>query len=120
MKKNLLIILLLAISLLSAFWATAQDSTNNQGGCGTIATIIQDNVPKLIADETWRTYTKTGAKIVTYSESVFKELSLRFGDRFNKITIHRKKDRHGEYKEYTLLTSAQIGAEITNWAKHNL
>lgn len=119
MKKNLLIILLLTISLVTAFMATAQD-TNHVRSCGTVATVIKKDTPQLIADETWLTYLKTGAKVVTYSELVFKDLSLRFGDTFSKISIQRKKGKAGEYKEYTMLMSTHTGLEVANYSKQNL
>lgn len=117
MKRTLLILL---ISLMAVLAATAQDSTSFKGGNGTVVNIAPLNTPKLIADETCMTYTKTGAKVVTFSESVFKELSLRFGDQFTSIMIRRKKDRHGEYKEYTMLMSSKTGVDVTNWSKQNL
>lgn len=61
MKSKVLIIAFLIVSLLVDFTlkANAQNAT-------------------LIADETTLTYTKTGAKIITYSESAFQAISLKW------------------------------------------
>jgi hypothetical protein len=103
MKAKVLITVFLIISLLGAFTlkANAQDST-------------------LIADETNLTYTKTGAKIVSFSESAFKAISLKWGDEFKSITIRYKADRHGKYKEYSMYMSTELANNIKQWAKTNL
>lgn len=103
MKTKALIVAFLILSLLGAFTlrACAQDST-------------------LIADETIMTYSKTGAKIVTYSEAVFKDISFKFGDQFKAIHIYYKKDRHGPYKEYCIYLSTELGNNIKEWATKNL
>lgn len=101
MKTKVLIILFLIVSLLAAFTASAQDST-------------------LIADETTLTYTKTGAKIVSFSEDIFQKISLKWGEEFKSITIRYKTDRHGRYKEYVIHTSQELANNIKQWAKKNL
>lgn len=101
MKTKVLIIAFLIVSLLAAFTASAQDST-------------------LIADETTLTYTKTGAKIVMFSEDIFQKISLKWGDQFKSITIRYKTDRHGRYKEYVIYTSQELANNIRQWAKKNL
>jgi hypothetical protein len=105
MKSKLLILSFLILSLLGAFTlrASAQDSTKT-----------------LLADETWLTYTKTGAKIISYSEQAFKDISLKFGEQFRSITIKYKKDRNGPYKEYAIYLSQDVANNIRNWAKTNL
>lgn len=101
--KQVLIISFLIVSLLAAFTlkANAQDST-------------------LIADETTLTYTKTGAKIVSFSEAAFKAISLKWGEEFKLITIRYKTDRHGKYKEYSMYMSKELANNIRNWSKKNL
>lgn len=72
MKTKVLIIAFLIVSLLGAFTlrANAQDST-------------------LIADETTLTYSKTGAKIITYSESAFQAISLKWGAKVLSRSVMR-------------------------------
>jgi len=103
MKTKTLIIAFLIASLLGAFTlkANAQDST-------------------LIADETTLSYTKTGAKIVSFSESAFQAISLKWGDEFKSITIRYKTDRHGKYKEYSMYMSKELANKIKSWSKTNL
>lgn len=103
MKTKVLITAFLIVSLLGAFTlkANAQDST-------------------LIADETTLTYLKTGAKIITFSESAFQAISLKWGEQFKYIHIYYKNDRHGGYKEYVIYLSTQLANEIKGWAKTNL
>lgn len=106
MKTKVLIIAMLILSLLAAFTSIAQDRT--------------DSAKQLISDETWLTQLKTGTKIVTYSESVFKEISLKFGEQFKSIHIYYKKDRNGPYKEYVIYLSQDVATTISQWAKNNL
>jgi len=79
-----------------------------------------DSTKQLIADETWITQLKTGAKIVTYSEAVFKDVSLKFGEQFRAIHIYYKKDRNGPYKEYCIYLTSDLATIIKEWAKTNL
>lgn len=120
MKSKLLIILLLIVSLLSAFCATSQDSTTFRGGCGSVTILIPYNKPRLIADETYITYTKTGAFITTYSESIFNELCGRFINKFTKVkrkcTFLSFKWK-GRYKMYLSLENAIM---ISNWSRLHL
>lgn len=117
MKTKVLIIPFLIVALLAAFTLTskAQCCVIKMVGAGHI---VQDST--LIADETNLTYTKTGAKIVTYSEAAFKDISLKFGDQFKAIHIYYKKDRHGPYKEYQITISTELANNIKEWAKTNL
>ena len=85
---------------------------------GSVSVKAQDST--LIADETNLTYLKTGAKIVSYSEKAFTDISLKFGDRFRRISIVYKTDRHGPYKEYSIYLSKELASDITIWAKQNL
>lgn len=103
MKPKVLIIAFLIISLLGAFTlnSNAQDST-------------------LIADETWVTLVKTGARITTYSEQVFKDISLKWGEKFKAIHIYYKTDRHGKYKQWQITISKETGINIQKWAENNL
>lgn len=79
-----------------------------------------DTSKTLIADETWLTQLKTGAKIVSYSEQAFKDISLKFGEQFKSITIKYKTDRNGPYKEYAIYLSHEVANNIKEWAKTNL
>lgn len=108
MKTKVLIVAFLIVSLICAF------------ACTSHAQCTTDTSKTLIADETWMTELKTGAKIVTFSESVFKDISLRFGDEFKRIGIAYKTDRHGKYKEYVIYLSKETGSTIQQWAKNNL
>jgi len=103
MKTKVLIILFLIVSLLGAFTlkSNAHDST-------------------LIADETTLTYSKTGAKIITYSESAFQAISLKWGEEFRSINIKYKTDRYGRYKEYCIYLGKETADNIKQWAKKNL
>lgn len=74
----------------------------------------------LIADETYVTYTKTGVRIVTYSDSIFKDLSRNFGYSFDRLLTQKMKDGSKLYKKYTILVSMDVGDTITEWAKQNL
>lgn len=108
MKTKVLIISFLIVSLCLAFShiSYSQDRT--------------DSSKVLIADESWLTYTKTGAKIITYSESAFQAISLKWGLEFKAIHIYYKKDRNGPYKEYQILISQETGNNIKLWAVKNL
>lgn len=108
MKAKLLIIGFLIASLICAFAFTSHAQ------CAT------DTSKTLIADETWLTYSKTGAKITTFSESAFKDISAKFGEQFKRMSIVYKSDRHGPYKEYCIYFSKELAANIINWSKTNL
>lgn len=110
MKTKVLIISFLMVALLAAFTLSSKAQSTS--------TTPKDTT--LIADETNLTYLKTGAKLVTYSESVFKDVSLKFGDKFKSIHIYYKNDRHGGYKEYVIYLSTELANEIKGWAKTNL
>lgn len=108
MKTKVLIISFLIASLCLAFShiSYSQDRT--------------DSSKVLIADESWLTYTKTGAKIITYSESAFQAISLTWGKEFKAIHIYYKHDRNGQYKEYNIITSQELANNIKQWAVKNL
>jgi hypothetical protein len=108
MKTKAVIIAFLIVSLICAFAFTSHAQ------CAT------DTSKTLLADETWLTYTKTGAKIVSYSEQAFKDIALKFGERFKSIAIKYKTDRNGPYKEYAIYLSQDVANNIRNWAKTNL
>lgn len=108
MKTKVLIVAFLIVSLICAFAFTSH------------AQCTTDTSKTLIADESWLTYSKTGARIMTFSESVFKDISLKFGEEFKRISILYKKDRNGAYKEYNIYLSKEVATNITNWAKTNL
>ncbi len=106
MKTRTLFIFLTILSLLAVISSQAQTAP--------------DSTKQLIADETWVTQLKTGAKIVTYSEAVFKDVSLRFGENFKSIHIYYKNDRNGPYKEYCIYLTTDLATTIKAWAKTNL
>jgi len=108
MKSKALIIGFLIASLICAFAFTSHAQCNT------------DTSKTLLADETWITQLKTGAKIVTYSEAVFKDVSLKFGEQFRSIHIYYKKDRNGPYKEYCIYLTSDLATIIKEWAKTNL
>lgn len=108
MKKNILIVLFLTIALIAAFSFVSKAQTE------------PTNKKELIADETWLTHLKTGAKIVTTLESVFQEISLKWGTEFKKITITYKAANGQRYKEYVILISEETANNISQWAKKNL
>lgn len=108
MKAKVSIITFLIVSLICAFAFTSHAQ------CST------DTSKTLIADESWLIYSKTGARIMTYSESAFKDISLKFGEEFKRISILYKKDRNGAYKEYNIYLSKETATNIQEWAKTNL
>lgn len=109
MKKNILIVLFfLTIALIAAFSFVSKAQTE------------PTNKKELIADETWLTHLKTGAKIVTTSESVFQEISLKWGTEFKKITITYKAANGQRYKEYVILISEETANNIRQWSIKNL
>lgn len=122
MKTKTLIIGFLIVSLLGAFRLKAHSQIHvygsNEGNYSKIITTTPDSI--LIADETWITYSKTGAKIVTFSEKAFQDISLKWGDEFKSIHITYKKDRHGRYKQYSICLSKETANNIQQWAKKNL
>lgn len=139
MKAKLLIIGFLIVCLICAFTFTGQSQTYVYGSKeGNISKVVKTHnciyeddkqifpikdttySPLLIGDETWMTQLKTGAKIVTYSESIFRDVSLRFGSEFKRISIVYKRDRHGTYKEYTIYLTQEVANNIKEWAKTNL
>lgn len=117
MKRTLLILL---ISLMAVLAATAQDTSHLKPCTGNISFPTPSNKSQLIADETQLTYLKTGAKITTTLESVFQDISLKFGTEFKKVTITYKHANGQSYKEYVILISEQTANNIAQWAKKNL
>lgn len=101
------------ILLLTSIFSKAQH-------CGSAAVILQYNTPKLIADETYITYTKTGAFIVTYSESVFNELCGRFINKFTQIKYRCKLLGIKWRNKYKIYLSTENGIMISNWSKSHL
>lgn len=125
MKTKVLIIALLILSLLGAFRLKAHSQQAQNIPSKHLDNYAYDDLvardsAELIADETWLTYTKTGAKITSYSESAFKDISLKFGDQFKSIAIRYKSDRHGPYKEYVIYLAQDVADNIKTWAKTNL
>lgn len=108
MKKNILIVLFLTVALIAAFSFVS------------IAQTEPTNKKELIADETWLTHLKTGAKIVTTLESVFQEISLKWGADFKKITITYKAANGQRYKEYVILITEETANNIRQWSIKNL
>jgi hypothetical protein len=87
-----------------------------------VATKAQD-IPKdtiLLADETTLTYSKTGATIHTFNESVFNDLYKSHNALFKRYTCTWKKDRFGRYRDYTIHISKDDAELIQKWANKNL
>lgn len=107
MKTKIFIIALLIASLLGAFAlkASAQDTSEHK---------------ELIADETYLKFYKADAKITTTLESVFMDISLKFGNQFKKIMITYKQANGHPYKEYVITISTETATNIKEWAKTNL
>lgn len=104
MKTRILIIALLILSLLAAFTSIAQTTPARE----------------LIGDETYLKFYKSDAKITTTLESVFKDISLKFGLQFKKIMIIYKQANGQLYKEYVITVPVEIATNIKEWAKINL
>jgi hypothetical protein len=122
MKSKVLIIPFLVLCLLAAFVATKAQTYVYGSREGNVSKIIPaDSTEKqLIADETWITQLKTGAKITSYSEKAFIDISLKFGNQFKRISIVYKTDRHGPYKEYSIYLTQEVANNIKEWAKIHL
>lgn len=104
MKKKILIIAFLILSLLAAFTAAhAQDSTK-----------------VLLADETTISYNKTVAKIECCNESIAKIILQKWEQLITRYNCSRKKDRHGIYKQYNIYLNKEDAQYIVKWAKSNL
>lgn len=126
MKRLLIIISLVLTNLISYSQPINKDSTiyNSDGHFykETTYTATGDfkESKELIADETWITRTKTGAKIQCYNESVFYDLLKSHGTLFKRFTCTWKTDRHGKYKEYVAYLSYEDAQLISKWSKTNL
>lgn len=124
MKAKLFIIGFLIAALLFAFTFKGHSQEIASSVFRLPDTVYTERLPIdekcLIADETWITYTKTGAKITSYSEAAFTDISLKFGHKFKRISINYKSDRHGPYKEYCIYLSQELANNIKEWAKTNL
>lgn len=126
MKTKVLIILFLILSLLGAFTlkANAQHvpaSLEKEGLKGKLFVSAQRmDSAILICDETWLTYSKTGAKVLTYSEKAFQDISLKYATEFKSIHIKNKSDRSGKYREYTIYLSKETAYSLYEWSKKNL
>lgn len=105
MKKNLLIILFLVISLMGAF---------------TLKANAQDSTKVLLADETTISYNKTVAKIECCNEDIAKTILQKWEQLITRYNCTRKKDRHGVYKQYNIYLNREDAIYITKWAKSNL
>lgn len=122
MKSKVLIISLLILSLLAAFKSIAQTKVypcGNGEGCASYV-ISADSGKILIADETFLKFYKTDAKITTTLESVFMDISVKFGLQFKKIMITYKRANGQAYKEYAITISPETANNIKEWAKTNL
>lgn len=121
MQSRFLIIAFLIISLLGAFRLKANSQIEVHGSNeGNYSKIVSYSDSTLIADETWITYSKTGARIVTFSEKVFQDISLKWGKEFKSINIIHKYDDDVHTKEYNIYVSRETGNNIKQWAKKNL
>jgi len=105
MKKNLLIIVFLVISLMGAF---------------TLKASAQDSTKVLLADETTISYIKTVAKIECCNESIAKVILQKWEQLITRYNCTRKKDRHGVYKQYNIYLNKDDAQLIVKWAKINI
>ena len=122
MKAKILIISFLIISLLAAFKSIAQTKVypcGNGEGCASYVTTA-DSGKILIADETYLKFNKAEAKITTTLESVFMDISVKFGAQFKKVMITYKHANAQAYKEYIITISIETANNIKEWAKTNL
>lgn len=108
MKQNFLIVAFLIFSLLGGFAlkANAQDNPKPE--------------PVLIADETTLNETKTGAKIISFSEIIVEKIRFKFDKQIKRFQWKWAKDRHGSYKHYEILVDREVANQIKEWAKTNL
>lgn len=133
MKKKVLIIALLAIAQLCAFYlkSHAQYGVQNLKYPSDIPiktqhldNVLDDAAPdkskQLIADETTLIETKTGAKIECSNDKVHFKLYEKWQHAFTKYSWTWKKDRHGAYKQYSITVSRKDADLIREWAKSNL
>jgi len=123
MKKNLLIIALLAIALIAAFNLKAHSQYSNK--LSNVITIKADTaynqpISELIADETTISYTRTMAKIECDNDSIAKLIYQKFDQIITRLTWAKKKDRNGGYKHYVIYLNKDDASIIVNWAKSNL
>lgn len=122
MKKNILIIAALIISLLGPFTLKAHSQTavygSNEGNTSTIITVRDSSI--LIGDETTIIYTKTMAKIECDNESIAKLISLNFDQIIIRFSWTKKTDRNGKYKHYLIYLNKDDAQYVVKWAKVNL
>lgn len=105
MKKNILIIIFLMISLMGAF---------------TLKANAQDSTKVLLGDETTISYTKNMAKIECCNETICILIMQKFDQLITRYSWTQKKDRHGIYKQYNMYLNKDDAQYIIKWAKTNL
>jgi len=135
MKKNLLIIVFLVISLMGAFTlkANAQHiqlqqrpninyipSVNPSDEKWNVDTISATKKRELIADETTISYNKAVAKIECCNESIAKVILQKWEQLITRYNCTRKKDRNGVYKQYNIYLNKDDAQYIIKWSKTNL
>jgi len=122
MKAKILIVSLLIISLLAAFKSIAQTKVypcgNGEGCVSYVAPLDSGKI--LIADETYLKFNKAEAKITTTLESVFMDISVKFGAQFKKLMITYKHANGQAYKEYVITIPTETANNIKEWAKNKL
>lgn len=69
---------------------------------------------KLIADETTITDLKTSVKIDCSNEIISKKIIAQFQDKLNGYNVKFKKDRKGNYTEYSFYFKAEFKNEIVS------
>lgn len=112
MKKNLLIILLATIAMASVAQSKYRPIPSYSD--------IPIGKPILIADETWITYSKTGAKFVSYSDSAFWTLYETFKYRFHHPKIRWKLLKPKTIRKATASMTTESALLISKWAQTNL
>lgn len=119
MKHKFLIIAFLTFSLMAAFAL----KSHAQRGVQNLKYPPESEEVKsyeVIADDTYMTYTKTGAKIQCSNEKAHFKLYEKWQHTFIHYGWRWKKDRHGDYKFYVIVISKKDGELIKQWAKSNL
>lgn len=116
MKRNILIILLLSMSLL----LTLSSISQNKKDTFPLYPNFPTGHPILIADETWITYSKTEAIFVTYSQSVFDTIYTKFTFSFLHPRVKGKFFQPKKLRKFTAYMRVDSALAVSNWCKTNL
>lgn len=108
MKKGIIIIIFLVVSLLAAFHCKSQTRLPEP-----IDTV-------LLSDETDLIYYKSEAKIVSTNEKAFNLIFKSHGQLFSKFRCKWIHGKGESYKEYTAILSLGDAEIIKQWSIKNL